>query len=123
MYQDEVIRHFNNPQNAGKIENPDGIGTEGDPSCGDFLRIYIQVQNHRISDIKFEVHGCPAAIATSSVLTELAQGKTIDEAWEITDEDILDALGGLPAHKEHCSNLGANALQKAIISYIARSCG
>ena len=121
MYQEEVLKHFQNPKNAGKIENADGVGAIGDPSCGDFLRIYIKVKDNYIADIKFEIYGCPAAIATSSVLTELAKGKTLDEAWEITEEDILEAIGGLPENKEHCSNLGAEALYKAIISYIVNS--
>ncbi len=118
MYHEEVLKHFKNPKNAGKIENADGIGAIGDPSCGDILRIYIRVIDNYISDMKFEVYGCPAAIATSSVLTELAIGKTLDEAWEITDVDILEAIGGLPENKEHCSNLGAEALYEAIINYI-----
>ncbi len=118
MYQERVLKHFKNPQNAGRIEDADGIGVVGDPSCGDFLRIYIKVEDNHIVDIKFEIYGCPAAIATSSILTDMVKGKSLDEAWGITDEDILEALGGLPENKEHCSNLGAEALSKAIISYM-----
>lgn len=120
LYSDRVIEHFINPRNAGYIPNPDGVGTMGDPSCGDYLRIYINVKDNCISDIKFEIMGCPAAIATSSVLTELAKGKNLDEALKITDLDVLRALGGLPDPKVHCSNLGAGALHQAIQDYKKR---
>lgn len=120
MYSDVVIEHFLNPRNAGYIPDADGEGTMGDPSCGDFLRIYISVKNHRIFDIKFEILGCPAAIATSSILTELAKGKDIDEAMQITDLDVLKSIGGLPDPKVHCSNLGAGALHEAILDYKKR---
>jgi len=121
MYSDKVIDHFLHPRNAGQIPDPDGVGTIGDPSCGDYLRIYIKVKDNCIADIKFEIFGCPAAIATSSALTELAKGKSLDEAFEITDLDIVEALGGLPDPKMHCSNLGAGALQQAILDYIVRT--
>ncbi|HHT47304.1 MAG TPA: iron-sulfur cluster assembly scaffold protein [Firmicutes bacterium] len=117
MYNENIIDHFLNPRNAGRISDPDGVGTQGDPSCGDYLRIFIKVKNNLISDIKFEIFGCPAAIATSSALTELAKGKTIDEALKITDADIITFLGGLPDPKIHCSNLGAGALRLAILDY------
>lgn len=117
MYNDNVIEHFLNPRNAGYISYPDGIGLQGDPSCGDYLRIYIKVKKNRIADIKFEIYGCPAAIATSSALTELAKGKTLEEALKITDADIITFLGGIPDPKVHCSNLGAGALQLAIQDY------
>ena len=117
MYSDKVLEHFLNPKNVGYLSNPDGVGTFGDPACGDFLRIYINVKDNCISDIKFEILGCPAAIATSSILTELAKGKTLDEASKITDLDVLRALGGLPDPKIHCSNLGAGALHQAIRDY------
>lgn len=123
LYSDRVIEHFINPRNAGYISNPDGEGTMGDPSCGDYLRIYINVKENCISEIKFEIMGCPAAIATSSVLTELAKGKNIDEALRITDLDVVKALGGLPDPKVHCSNLGAGALHQAIWDYKKRSQG
>ena len=119
-YSDMVIDHFINPRNAGYIPDPDGTGVVGDPSCGDFLRIYINVENNCISDIKFEIFGCPAAIATSSILTELAKGKDIDEALKITDLDVVKALGGLPDPKVHCSNLGSGALHQAIQNYKSR---
>lgn len=117
MYSDRVIEHFLKPRNAGIISNPDGVGNIGDPACGDYLRIYITVQDNRIFDIKFEIFGCPAAIAASSMLTVLAKGKTIEEALQITDLDVIKALGGLPDPKVHCSNLGAGALHEAIQDY------
>lgn len=117
MYSEKVKDHFLNPRNVGFINSPDGVGTLGDPSCGDYLRIYIRVRNNCIANIKFEIHGCPAAIATSSILTEVAKGKSLEEARKITDEDIVRALGGLPDPKVHCSNLGAKALQLAINNY------
>ncbi len=120
MYNKKVIDHFLNPRNTGCINEPDGVGVFGDPSCGDYLCIYIKVDDNHISDIKFEIRGCPAAIATSSILTELAKGKSIKEAEKITDEDIIRALGELPEPKIHCSNLGAKALQQAIKDYLTR---
>jgi nitrogen fixation NifU-like protein len=121
MYTEKVIEHFLNPKNIGSMSNPDGVGIMGDASCGDLLRIYIKVKERRIDDIKFEIFGCPAAIATSSVLTELAKGKTIEESLKITDLDIIQALGGLPDPKQHCSNLGASALHNAIEDYCQRN--
>ncbi|NLX90571.1 MAG: iron-sulfur cluster assembly scaffold protein [Firmicutes bacterium] len=118
MYSEKVLEHFLNPKNLGYILEPDGVGKMGDPSCGDYLHIYIKVKDNRIADIKFEILGCPAAIATSSVLTELAEGKTLDEALKITDDDVVKALGGLPDPKVHCSNLGAEALHRAVEDYL-----
>ena len=118
MYNEILIEHFINPRNAGLLTKPDGVGTMGDPDCGDFLRIFIQVENDCISDIKFEVSGCPAAIATSSVLTQLAMGQSLDEALKISDLDIIKEIGGLPDPKIHCSNLGAGALHEAIRNYL-----
>ena len=123
MYNANVIDHFLNPRNAGYIADADGVGILGDPSCGDYLRIYIKVKEERIDDIKFEIYGCPAAIATSSILTELAKGKTLQEAMEITDMDVIKSLGELPDAKIHCSNLGAGALHLAIQDYLSRSQG
>lgn len=123
MYSDKVMGHFKNPRNAGRIYDADGVGAVGDPSCGDYLRVYIKVAENRITDIKFEINGCPAAIAAGSALTEMARGKTLDEASEITDTDVLEALDGLPEPKMHCTGLGTGALQEAIISYIIRSVG
>ncbi len=120
MYAEKVLEHFSNPRNVGNIPDADGVGAIGDPSCGDYLCINIKVEDERISDIKFQIYGCPAAIATSSVLTELAKGKSLDEALKIKDLDVLEALGGLPDPKVHCSNLGAGALHRAIFDYRER---
>ncbi|MEW5784242.1 MAG: iron-sulfur cluster assembly scaffold protein [Bacillota bacterium] len=120
MYTDQLIEHFKNPRNVGEIPDADGIGTIGDPGCGDYLSIFIKVKEGRLSEVKFAVYGCPAAIATTSVLTEIAIGKTIAEALEITDHDIAAALGGLPDPKMHCSNLGTAALYQAVLDYLYR---
>ncbi len=119
MYGDLVIEHFLKPHNVGIIDDADGVGSIGDPYCGDYLKIYIKVKDESIADIKFQVYGCPAAIATSSILTDMAKGKTLDEALKITDSDVVVALGGLPDQKIHCSNLGASALHEAINKYRA----
>ncbi|MCR4440853.1 MAG: iron-sulfur cluster assembly scaffold protein [Peptococcaceae bacterium] len=121
MYNEKILDHFLNPRNLGEMDDPDGVGTMGDPSCGDYIKVFLRVKEDRIVDIKFKIAGCPAAVACGSAMTELANGKTIDEACEITDEDILHYLGGLPETKAHCSNLGAGALQRAILDYIVRS--
>ncbi|QSQ09128.1 Iron-sulfur cluster assembly scaffold protein IscU [Koleobacter methoxysyntrophicus] len=118
MYTEKVLDHFLNPRNLGVIPDADGIGQYGDPACGDFLRVYIKVENGRLKDVKFLIQGCPAAIATSSIMTELATGKTIEEALKITDDDILEAIGVLPEEKAHCSNLGAGALHLAVMDYL-----
>ena len=117
MYSEKVLDHFRNPRNVGEIEDPDGVGTVGNPVCGDVMSIYIKVNDDKISDIKFKTFGCGAAIATTSMTTELAKGKTLDEALEITRQDVADELGGLPPVKMHCSNLAADALHKAIEDY------
>ncbi|MGM0689047.1 MAG: iron-sulfur cluster assembly scaffold protein [Bacillota bacterium] len=118
MYTPQLIDHFNNPRNVGAIADADGIGTVGDPDCGDFIRIYIRVKENRLEGLAFEACGCPASIATTSVLTELAIGKTLNEALSIKGLDVVNALGGLPDPKIHCSNLGTTALQQAIIYYL-----
>jgi len=120
MYSKKVIEHFLNPRNMGKLDDPDGVGTAGNPICGDTMTIYIKVKNNRIVDIKFQTFGCAAAIATSSMITELAKGKTIEEAEKITRDDVADALEGLPPIKMHCSNLAADALKAAIDDYKKR---
>lgn len=120
MYTDITMEHFKNPQNVGVIECPDGIGVAGDSSCGDYLKIYIKVENEKIKDIKFQVHGCCAAIASSSMTTVLAKDKPVLAAYTITDETISEALGGLPEVKKHCSLLGALALKKAIVDYSSK---
>jgi len=117
MYSEKVMDHFTNPRSVGEIENPDGEGTVGNPTCGDMMTIYIKVKDDKIDDIKFKTFGCGAAIATSSMITELAKGKTVDEAYTITRDDVAEALDGLPKVKMHCSNLAADALQAAIDNY------
>lgn len=117
MYTDIAMKHFQEPQNVGTIESPDGLGVAGDPNCGDYLKIYIKVENQIIKDIKFQVSGCCGAIASSSMTTVLAKGKPLLAAYTISDKDIINALGGLPKEKEHCSVLGAVALKRAIVSY------
>lgn len=117
MYSKKVLDHFQNPKNMGEIKDADGIGKEGNPVCGDLMTIYIKVKDDRIQDIKFKTFGCAAAIATSSMITELAKGKTLDEAIKITRSDVANELGGLPPVKMHCSNLATDALQKAIQDY------
>jgi len=114
---DEALEHFMNPRNAGEMEDADAMGTCGDQDCGDFLTVYIKVKDDAIDDISFLVCGCAAAIATSSMLTELAMGKTLADAYAISEHDITDALGGLPEEKLHCSILGAKALKGAIDAY------
>jgi nitrogen fixation NifU-like protein len=117
MYSEKVLDHFKNPRNVGEIENADAEGTVGNPVCGDMMTIYIKVEDEKIKDIKFKTFGCGAAIATSSMTTELAKGKTLDEAMGITKENVADALEGLPPVKMHCSNLAADALHEAIKNY------
>jgi len=116
-FTDTVLEHFLNPRNAGQLADADSEGTIGEPGCGDSLTIYIKVKEDVITDIGFLVYGCVAAIATSSITTELAKGKTLHEAYQITEDDIIKALGGLPDYKLHCSVLGAMALKKAIDNY------
>ncbi len=117
MYSEKVLDHFKNPRNVGEIPDADGVGTVGNPVCGDLMSVYIKVKDGRISDVKFKTFGCGAAIATSSMITELAKGKTINEALKITRKDVADSLGGLPPIKMHCSNLAADALHAAINDY------
>ncbi|MDI6708356.1 MAG: Fe-S cluster assembly scaffold protein NifU [Candidatus Thermoplasmatota archaeon] len=120
MYSKKLMEHFRNPHNMGELENPDGVGTVGNPICGDLMSIYIKVKDNKIEDIKFKTFGCAAAIATSSMITELAKGKTLEEALKITKEEIADALEGLPPIKMHCSNLAAEGLKVAIKDYLAK---
>lgn len=116
-YSKKVMEHFMNPRNVGVIENPDGYGKVGNPVCGDVMEIFIKVKDDKITDIKFRTFGCGSAIATSSMVTELAKGKHIDEAVKITRGDVASELDGLPAQKMHCSNLAADALHEAIKDY------
>ena len=120
MYTEKVMEHFRNPRNMGEIPDADGVGTVGNPVCGDMMTVYIKLKDNRIEDIKFKTFGCGAAIATSSMITELAKGKTIDEALKITRADVAESLGGLPPIKMHCSNLAADALHAAIKDYQAK---
>jgi nitrogen fixation NifU-like protein len=117
MYNEKVMDHFMNPRNVGEISDADGIGTVGNPVCGDLMNMYIKVKDNKLEDVKFRTFGCGAAIATSSMITELAKGKTIEEALKITRSDVADSLGGLPPIKMHCSNLAADALHAAIEDY------
>jgi nitrogen fixation NifU-like protein len=117
MYSEKVLDHFRSPRNVGEIEDADGVGTVGNPVCGDMMSIYIKVKDDRIEDIKFKTFGCGAAIATTSMTTELAKGKTLDEAMKITRGQVAEELGGLPPVKMHCSNLAADALHEAIKDY------
>lgn len=120
MYSEAVMEHFRNPRNMGVIEDADGVGEVGNPTCGDMMRITIKVNDDRIEDVKFQTLGCGAAVATSSMVTELAIGKTLDEAAEITNKSVAESLGGLPPAKMHCSNLAADGLHEAIKDYRAR---
>jgi nitrogen fixation NifU-like protein len=117
MYSDKVLDHFQNPRNVGEIESASGVGTVGNPSCGDIMTMYIKVENDVIVDIRFKTFGCGAAIATSSITTEMVKGKTLEEAERLTRGDVADALGGLPPIKMHCSNLATDALRSAIADY------
>jgi len=117
MYSEKVMEHFKNPHNVGEIPDADGVGTVGNPVCGDLMTIYIKVKDNRLADIKFKTFGCGSAIATSSMITELAKGKTLEEAMTITRANVADSLGGLPLVKMHCSNLAADALHAAIEDY------
>lgn len=120
-YSKKVMEHFMNPRNVGVIENPDGYGKVGNPVCGDLMEMYIKVENDVIVDIKFKTFGCGSAIATSSMVTEMAKGKTLDEVLKITRNDVADELDGLPPQKMHCSNLAADALHAAIKDYKSKN--
>ena len=117
MYNDTVMDYFNNPRNVGEIEDASGVGTVGNAKCGDIMRIFIKVEDNIITDVKFKTFGCGAAIATSSRATEMVKGKTIEEALALTNKDVTDSLGGLPAVKLHCSVLAEEALHAAIQDY------
>ena len=123
FYSEKVLDHFKNPRNVGEIENPDGIGEVGNPVCGDIMTFYIKVKDNRLEDIKFKTYGCGAAIAVSSIVSEMAKGKTIEESMKITNASVAQELGGLPPNKMHCSNLGADALHKAIENYLQKEGG
>jgi nitrogen fixation NifU-like protein len=117
MYSEKVMDHFSNPRNVGEIPNADGVGEVGNPQCGDIMRIYLKVDSNIITDVKFKTFGCGAAIASSSIATELIKGKSIEDAWELTNKAVVDALDGLPPVKLHCSVLAEEAIHKAINNY------
>ena len=117
VYSAKVMDHFMHPRNVGEIENPDGVGEVGNPVCGDMMTFHIKVKDNRLEDVKFKTFGCGAAIAVSSMVSEMAKGKTLEEAMKITPQSVATELEGLPKQKFHCSNLGAQALHKAIEDY------
>jgi len=121
MYTKKTLQHFNNPHNYGKIENPDGVGKVGNIVCGDVMWLYIKVEKNKIKDIKFETFGCVAALSTSSVITDLAKGKTLEEALKISKDAVIKSLGGLPPVKIHCSVLAVDALTEAIYDYFSKN--
>ena len=123
MYSKTVMEHFKTPKNVGVLDDADGVGELGNPLCGDMMTIYLKIEEEHIKDIKFQTFGCGAAIAVSSMLTEIAKGKSLVEAKQITNKDVAEALEGLPKNKLHCSNLGADALQMAIKDYEDRKAG
>ena len=120
MYSQKVMEHFHNPHNTGEIEDADGVGEVGNPQCGDMMRITIKVKDNRLEDIKWKTLGCGAAIATSSVMTDLAKGKTLQEALDLTRDNVAQALDGLPPAKMHCSNLATDGLRAAIEDYMQK---
>ena len=120
MYSEKVMEHFKNPRNVGEIENPDGIGHVGNPVCGDIMELYIKVKDGIIVDAKFKTFGCGAAIATSSMVTEIVKGKSLEQALKISNKTVAEALDGLPAVKMHCSVLAEDALKLAIEDYLSR---
>ncbi len=117
MYNDTVLDHFQNPRNTGDMESPDGVGSMGNPACGDVMKIYISVENDRLKEIRCQTFGCAAAIACSSMASEMVQGKTLDEAGQLTRDQVAEALGGLPEQKMACSNLAPDAIRAAIEDY------
>jgi nitrogen fixation NifU-like protein len=117
MYSEKVMDHFRNPRNVGEIEDASGIGEVGNPQCGDIMKIYIKVENNIVKDVKFKTFGCGSAIASSSMATELIKGKTVEEAWDLTNKAVAEALDGLPPVKMHCSVLAEEAIHKAINNY------
>ena len=121
LYSEKVMDHFRNPRNVGVIENADGVGEVGNAKCGDIMKMYLKINGNIIEDVKFETFGCGSAIASSSMATELIKGKTIDEALAVTNKQVVDALGGLPAHKLHCSVLAEESIKSAVKDYYDRN--
>jgi nitrogen fixation NifU-like protein len=122
-YSEKVMDHFMNPRNVGEIESPDGVGEVGNPACGDMMRLYLKIEEGRVRDAKFRTFGCGAAIASSSMLTEMIKGKTVDEARAITNQQVAEALDGLPAVKIHCSVMAEQAVKSALDDYIKKHAG
>jgi nitrogen fixation NifU-like protein len=120
FYSEKVMDHFQSPRNVGEIKDADGVGEVGNPVCGDMMTFYVRIKDHKLEDVKFKTFGCGAAIAVSSMVSEMARGKTVDEAMQITNDSVAKELGGLPPNKMHCSNLGADALHKAIENYLQK---
>ena len=121
LYTDTVMDHFMHPRNVGEIKNPSGVGEVGNAKCGDIMKMYLDIENDVIRDVKFETFGCGSAIASSSMATEMIKGKTVEEALSISNKDVVDALGGLPAHKLHCSVLAEEAIKSAVKDYYDRN--
>lgn len=121
MYSDKVMDHFEHPRNVGELENPSGMGTVGNPKCGDIMRIYLKIEQGVVADVKFETFGCGSAIASSSMATELIKGKPVDEVMQLTNKAVVEALDGLPAHKVHCSVLAEEAIKKALQDYFDKN--
>lgn len=120
VYNETILDHFKNPRHIGEIEDPDGVALVGDPRCGDHIRLYLTIQDDKIADIRYKVFGCAAAIATTSILSELAMNKDLDRALMITDDDVIEAAGGIPTRKAHCSLLGVAGLQAALADYFMK---
>jgi nitrogen fixation protein NifU and related proteins len=121
VYSEKVMEHFRNPRNVGEMENPDGVGHVGNPVCGDIMELYIKVKDNIVTDARFKTFGCGAAIATSSMVTEMVKGKSIDDALKISNRQVAEALGGLPSVKMHCSVLAQEALESAITNYRSKT--
>ena len=121
LYTDTVMDHFMHPRNVGEIANPSGVGEVGNAKCGDIMKMYLDIENNVIKDVKFETFGCGSAIASSSIATEMIKGKTVEEALALTNKEVVDALGGLPAHKLHCSVLAEEAVKSAVQDYYERN--
>ncbi|MEJ2067114.1 MAG: iron-sulfur cluster assembly scaffold protein [Deltaproteobacteria bacterium] len=120
VYNETILDHFKNPRHIGEIENPDGMALVGDPRCGDHIRLYLKIEGDKIVDIRYKVFGCAAAIATTSILTELVLNKDLDDALAITDDDVIEAAGGIPSRKAHCSLLGVVGLHTALAEYFLK---
>ena len=121
LYTDTVMDHFMNPRNVGEIENADGVGEVGNAKCGDIMKMYLKIEDNIIKDVKFETFGCGSAIASSSMATEMIKGKTVEEALAVTNKQVVEALGGLPGHKLHCSVLAEESIKAAVLDYYKKN--